>query len=395
MTALFHGRKFVAVALVFLFANAHATSSQIQVLSATVRDQKIEGATVILQRNGAQSEAVTTDAQGNAPLPQDQSGDSNSLIIIKKEGYSDLVAKCPCSGLTYALSPVMQNLDGLRVVLTWGAQPPDLDLHVAFPDNHVFWRNRRGVEANLDIDHIDSFGPETITLERKHAGETYVFAVHDYTDRTNPGTTALSNSQAKVFVYVGQSLVRSYYVPRNQPGNLWTVFRITGDGDFQDINTMRGVNVSADDVLNEIDSYNNAQMQVVAANQSGVDPVRAKSLNQSGEKIYHAGNLDQAITLFRQAIDLDPDYGQAYSNLGLAYQKAGKAAEAIWADRKAIALASGPTAATVRASSYYNIGRLYEDGGQFDDALNNYRAAKREKANPVYDNAIQRVSNHH
>jgi uncharacterized protein YfaP (DUF2135 family) len=395
MTALFHGRKFVAVALVFLFANAHATSSQIQVLSATVRDQKIEGATVILQRNGAQSEAVTTDAQGNAPLPQDQSGDSNSLIIIKKEGYSDLVAKCPCSGLTYALSPVMQNLDGLRVVLTWGAQPPDLDLHVAFPDNHVFWRNRRGVEANLDIDHIDSFGPETITLERKHAGETYVFAVHDYTDRTNPGTTALSNSQAKVFVYVGQSLVRSYYVPRNQPGNLWTVFRITGDGDFQDINTMRGVNVSADDVLNEIDSYNNAQMQVVAANQSGVDPVRAKALNQSGEKIYHAGNLDQAITLFRQAIDLDPDYGQAYSNLGLAYQKAGKAAEAIWADRKAIALASGPTAATVRASSYYNIGRLYEDGGQFDDALNNYRAAKREKANPVYDNAIQRVSNHH
>jgi hypothetical protein len=395
MTALFHGRKFVAVALVFLFANAHATSSQIQVLSATVRDQKIEGATVILQRNGAQSEAVTTDAQGNAPLPQDQSGDSNSLIIIKKEGYSDLVAKCPCSGLTYALSPVMQNLDGLRVVLTWGAQPPDLDLHVAFPNNHVFWRNRRGVEANLDIDHIDSFGPETITLERKHAGETYVFAVHDYTDRTNPVTTALSNSQAKVFVYVGQSLVRSYYVPRNQPGNLWTVFRITGDGDFQDINTMRGVNVSADDVLNEIDSYNNAQMQVVAANQSSVDPVRAKALNQSGEKIYHAGNLDQAITLFRQAIDLDPNYGQAYSNLGLAYQKAGKAAEAIWADRKAIALASGPTAATVRASSYYNIGRLYEDGGQFDDALNNYRAAKREKANPVYDNAIQRVSNHH
>ncbi len=35
----------------------------------------------------------------------------------------------------------------------------------------------------------------------------------------------------------------------------------------------------------------------------------------------------------------------------------------------------------------YNIGRLYEDAGQFNDALTNYRAAKREKANPVYDDA--------
>jgi tetratricopeptide (TPR) repeat protein len=394
MTALFQGRKFVAVALLFLFANAHAANSQVQVLSATVKDQKIQGATVILQHNGTQSVSVTSDAQGNAPLPQDQADDSSSLIIIKKEGYSDLVVKCPCSGLSYALSPVMQNLDGLRVVLSWGAQPPDLDLHTAYPNNHVYWRNRQGTDANLDIDHTDSYGPETITLERKHAGDTYVFAVHDYTDRHDPNTTALSNSQAKVFVYVGQSLVRSYYVPRNQPGNLWTVFRISGDGDFQDINTMRGVNVDAENVLDEIHSYNNAQMQVVAANQT-VDPARAKALNHQGEAAYHAGNIDQAIDLFRQSIDLDPNYGQAYSNLGLVYQKAGRAAEAIWADRKAIALASGPTAATVRASSYYNIGRLYEAAGQMSDALSNYQAAKHEKANTVYDNAIQRVSNQH
>ncbi|GGA47567.1 tetratricopeptide repeat protein [Dyella nitratireducens] len=395
MKALLHARKFVPLLFLLSFASAHAGNSQIQVLSATIRDQKIPDATVIVQRNGTPSERATTDAQGNAPLPADLTDDSNSLIIIKKEGYSDLIAKCPCAGLSYALSPVMKNLDGLRVVLSWGAQPPDLDLHVAFPNNHVYWRSKRGTDANLDIDHVDSYGPETITLERKHQGDTYVFAVHDYTDRDHADTMALANSQAKVFVYVGQSLVRSYYVPHNQAGNLWTVFRITGEGDFQDINTMRGVTVDAGDVLGQIDSYNNEQMQVTAANQADIDPARAKALNQNGEKTYHAGNLDGAISLYRQAIDLDPNYGQAYSNLGLAYQKAGRAAEAIWADRKAIALASGPTAATVRASSYYNIGRLYEDAGQYADALNNYQAAKREKANPVYDNAIQRVSNHH
>jgi len=84
----------------------------------------------------------------------------------------------------------------------------------------------------------------------KHFGESYVYAVHDFTNIENPGSRQLSNSEAKVFVYMGQSLVRTYYVPKNRSGNLWTVFRMTGSGDFQDINTFSGVKVEAKDVLN-------------------------------------------------------------------------------------------------------------------------------------------------
>lgn len=372
----------------------HAADARVQVLSATIKDQKISGASIILQKNGEQSVSAVTDAQGQANFDAGLLGDSASLIIIKKDGYSNLVAKCPCAGLTYALSPVMQNLDGLRVVLTWGDTPKDMDSHIAYPGSHIYWRSRRGADANLDVDDTNGFGPETVTLERKHQGETYVYAVHDYTDRNDPSTSALSASQAKVFVYVGESLVRTYYVPQNQPGNLWTVFRITGEGEFQDINTLRGVKVDAQDVLGTLSDVSNEQNHVVAANQAPVDSARARTLNQSGEKAYHAGQLEDAIALYGQAIEQDPNYGQAYSNLGLAYQKAGRKAEAIWANRKAIALASGATAATVRASSYYNIGRMYEDAGQSASALENYRAAKREKANPVYDNAIERVSAH-
>ena len=51
------------------------------------------------------------------------------------------------------------------------------------------------------------------------------------------------------------------------------------------------------------------------------------------------GRTKEAIDYYRQALDLDADFGQAYSNLGLAYQKADRIAEAIWANRKAIALA--------------------------------------------------------
>lgn len=383
--------KPLILALLAAAGSVHAAAAPIQVLSATVRDQKIAGATVIMQKNGAQSTQTQSDAQGNAQLSADLASDSNAMVIIKKSGYSDLVAKCPCSGLSYALSPVMKNLDGMRVVLTWGAHPSDLDLHASFPGNHVYFAEKRGAHANLDIDHTDSYGPETITLDRKQQGQTYVFAVHDFTDSDNPRTTALSNSQAKVFVYVGQSLVRTFTVPQ-QAGNLWTVFRLNEEGEIQDINTMRGVTVDASAVLGTIDSYNNEEMQIVPANQGYVDPARAVASNKSGEAAYHAGDLDGAITLYREAIGFNPEYGQAYSNLGLVFQKAGRPAEAIWANRKAIALASGSTAATVKASSLYNIGRLYEDAGQFGYALIHYRAAKAAKANSVYDAAIARVS---
>ncbi|HEX6832759.1 MAG TPA: tetratricopeptide repeat protein [Rudaea sp.] len=372
--------------------HARADTLPIQVLSATIKDQRIAGADIIVQKNGAPSVTATTDAQGHAQLVTDYADADDSLVIIKKDGYSNLVARCPCKGLTYAISPVMTNLDGLRIVLSWGANPADLDSHVVYPRNNIYWHNRQGADANLDIDHTDGYGPETITLERKHAGETYVYAVHDYTNRTVPALDQLAQSQAKVFVYVGQSLVRTYYVPQGQAGNLWTVFRITGEGEFQDINTVSGTKVDAEHVLDSVAGYTSDTQHVVAANQAVADPARAQVLNRQGEQAFHAGNIDGSIDLYKQAIDLDPNYGQAYSNLGLAYQTAHRQAEAIWASRKAIALASGPTAPTVRASSYYNIGRMYEAAGQLDDARRSYEQARREKANPVYDNAIKRVS---
>ena len=47
----------------------------------------------------------------------------------------------------------------------------------------------------------------------------------------------------------------------------------------------------------------------------------------------------------------------------------------------------------MRAGSYYNIARIYEAAGQFADALRHYQLAKEQKANPVYDTAIERVKN--
>ena len=114
-------------------------------------------------------------------------------------------------------------------------------------------------------------------------------------------------------------------------------------------------------------------------------------MNRKGEAAYKEKDFNAAINHFQSAIEINPQYGQAYSNLGLTFQKTGRVAEAIWANRKAIALASGSAAATVEANSYYNNGRIYEAAGQWNDALREYQNAKQHKNKQTYDEAIERM----
>lgn len=374
--------------LLFL-SQASAAPVNIEVLDATIKDKKVTDADVLLQRDGAQTVVGRTNALGQVQLAPAFNADENALLIIKKPGFSNLVVKCPCDGLTYAISPVMKNLDGMRIVLTWGATPADLDSHLIYGNNHIYFDHKNGPDANLDVDDTDSFGPETITIEKKRFGESYLYAVHDYTHIQEPTQTALSNSQAKVFVYVGQSLVRTYDVPRNQVGNLWTVFRLNPNGDFEDINTIKQTGYQEP---NNVASGVSGQLSGQAATGSvNVNQAAAKALNRQGEDAYRRGDLESAIAYYQLAIEQDAIFSQAYSNLGLAYQKLERIAEAIWANRKAIALADGPNAATVRASSYYNIARIYEAAGQLDDALRHYQLAKTQKDSATYDQAISRI----
>lgn len=370
---------------------AYAQNINIDVLSATVKDQKIAGATVLLQHNGGQTLTATTNPDGSASINSATADDNENLLIIKKDGYSTLVVKCPCEGMSYALSPVMKGLDSIRVVLTWGQSPADLDSHMVYPGSHIFFASKEGVDGNLDVDDTDSFGPETVTLNKKIYGQDYVYAVHDYTDKNDSTTTNLSTSQAKVFVYVGESLVRTYYVPAGKEGNLWTVFRITKAGEIEDINDFTGVNIEPDDIAQKLQPVLSNGQIATHNSLSAADSDAVKNLNLQGEKAYQDKQLDLAISLFNQAINIDPENGKAYGNLGLVYQKAGRTAEAIWANRKAIALASGANAATIRAGANYNIARIYEAAGQNADALRYFQLAKAEKANPVYDTAIERV----
>ncbi|EFN9745218.1 tetratricopeptide repeat protein [Escherichia coli] len=386
----------VALALLGMNAGAYAADVSIDILSATVKDKRIEGASVTLQRNGAQSVSGITNTSGSISLGTSFADNKDALLIVKKEGYSNLVVKCPCAGMTYAISPVMTNLDGMRVVLSWGEKPFDLDSHLIFPGGHIYFDSKEGTDANLDVDDTDSYGPETVTISKKHFGESYIYAVQDYSNKGLPNSNYLSASKAKVFVYVGSSLVRSYSVPAGKRGNIWTVFKLNPNGEFEDINSVtsanfNGTTLDVRDLATVIMPATDSSAPASPAMQNSGDTQLARKYYREGEAVYKTGQLEQAIQLFQQATELDGNYGQAFSNLGLAYQKNGNIAEAIWANRKAISLASGVNAATTRANSYYNIAKIYETSGQNAEALQHYQLAYTEKNKPSYEEAIARV----
>jgi len=157
---------------------SHADTVNVHVLSATVKDQNIANAEVILQKNGERSASSSTNTSGRAAVNSNTIDSSDNLLIIKKSGYSTLVAKCPCDGMTYALSPVLKDLNSMRIVLNWGQNPLDLDSHLSYKNQHVYWDSKQGLAANLDVDDTDSYGPETVTIDKRLEGQYYVIHLH-------------------------------------------------------------------------------------------------------------------------------------------------------------------------------------------------------------------------
>lgn len=119
-----------------------------------------------------------------------------------------------------------------RAVLSWSADPRDLDSHMTGPDHqggrfHVYFASRGSASSppfvSLDTDDTQGFGPETTTIWDQAAG-TYCYSVHKFS-----GTGALSDSEATVEVFQGDQRVRSFDVPQGA-GDVWTVFRLDEGG---------------------------------------------------------------------------------------------------------------------------------------------------------------------
>ncbi len=141
------------------------------------------------------------------------------------------------------MSPVLAEGE-TRIVLTWNEAPRDLDSHLVGSNFHVYFNSRDHYDSqdrhrvNLDLDDVDSYGPETITIYQG-VDDVYIYSVYDYTNGSGEGSsTKLSGSGATVRIYQGSGMVAEYHVPTGMSGNTWCVFRIHGNGTIETVNTV-------------------------------------------------------------------------------------------------------------------------------------------------------------
>ncbi len=154
-------------------------------------------------------------------------------LVAEKDGfvtntvYTTLVEEQ--TDLQIVLNPTnLPSVDGnMRVVLTWGEYPYDLDSHmVQISDEgnyHTYFSDMSEGNMSLDVDDINSYGPETITVTNAE-NEKYEYYIHDYTNKDSSSSGELAGSSAKVQIYAGNRLMYTINVPQNREGTLWHVF---------------------------------------------------------------------------------------------------------------------------------------------------------------------------
>lgn len=127
------------------------------------------------------------------------------------------------TGKNIVLSPEIGEGE-IRIVLTWGSNPGDLDSYAigkssAGQNFNINFTNQKMKNiGNLDVDDTTSYGPETITIV--DSGASFTYSVADYR-----AVGTLGNSDAKVKVYLpGEKGAIEFRVPSGE-GVIWHVFK--------------------------------------------------------------------------------------------------------------------------------------------------------------------------
>ena len=155
----------------------------------------------------------------------------------------------------------------LRIVLSWGKNPSDLDshivgrtinnnsFHVAFYSQGFYEKDGEGISVDkidmdaygdpicwLDIDDRNSYGPETVTIVDLSRVSSFKYCVHNYSDAEAGSEDSeafnLADSGATVTVYQGDRVIATYNVPVNRKGTVWEVFSMNAQGRITVLNNM-------------------------------------------------------------------------------------------------------------------------------------------------------------
>ncbi len=193
--------------------------------------QPIAGATVAVNGASAVSNASGVYTIANAPA-------GTRTVTTSASGFTtrtDTVNIVAGSSTTFSMALVPTSVGtGVSVVLTWGAQPSDLDSHLVGPDGsggrfHCYYGNTNPVPfVSLDVDDTSAFGPETITVSQvsgSFVAGTYNYYIHNYS-----GSPEFDTSSAVVTVFASGAQVAQYQVggaSGSPASDYWSVFGFT------------------------------------------------------------------------------------------------------------------------------------------------------------------------
>ncbi len=176
---------------------------------------------------------------GEAPLNVnffDYSSDGSHTVTCSKTGYITYInnnVNIPPGevfNLNISLSPTLAAGE-MRFVLNWGELPYDIDAHLRTPEiegtaYHIYYSDMGSATtapyATLDVDDVESYGPETITIYDMFSG-TYQYYVHNFDE-----TPELTTSQAVVQIYNDAGLMQTLQVPTSGTGLYWYVCDVNG-----------------------------------------------------------------------------------------------------------------------------------------------------------------------
>lgn len=161
----------------------------------------------------------------------------NYTLEISGSGYATtfqtvISAGTNSGGQNVFVSPNL-NTDEVRVVLSWGLYPQDLDSHLEYGDSacrdggtfcQVVWNqtSRLGGDLSLDVDVVTGFGPETITIK----GSTWAKPRRGYSvyNWSNEVGHSIFTSGASVKVFKSSGLVRTFNPGPSQISLWWQIF---------------------------------------------------------------------------------------------------------------------------------------------------------------------------
>lgn len=199
-------------------------------------------ATLKLRQYGSRTGTVIAELRSGSDGSYSYSGEVGKYTAeVSAEGYIteymdiEILKDQVRTGQNIVLSPTVGEGE-IRIVLTWGASPADLDSHTngtssAGTGFHIYFANSNvaGIGV-LDVDDINGYGPETTTIS--DVGGSFTFSVYDFTQSGN-----INTSGATVKVYLPGSTEAIVYTVPQGSGNTWTVFTYS-NGNVTPVNTI-------------------------------------------------------------------------------------------------------------------------------------------------------------